>query len=85
MGGKEEENICMTQDEKRQGENNIQEKEGDLGGQTGRYKDWTAQEDCWLSPTNYPMPCAEKAFVYWVRSTNLHYANTTAWDRQSPL
>lgn len=32
MGGKEEENICMTQDEKRQGEDNTQEKEDDLGG-----------------------------------------------------
>lgn len=39
MGGKEEENIYMTQDEKRQGEDNTQEKEGDLGGQTDRYKD----------------------------------------------
>lgn len=37
MRGKEEENIYTTQDEKRQGENNIQEKEGDLGGQTDRY------------------------------------------------
>lgn len=35
MGGKEEENIYMTQDEERQGEDNTQEKEGDLGGQTG--------------------------------------------------